>query len=196
MNLKILISVLFVGLLFFGCIGGEEQKTGTNNEITTPETGETGNIGTEELGEKQTTPETDLASKTLEELQGLGLPLVCEITYKDPQISETIQSVVLYLHGNKMRMGMEVSSAGMDMSMTFIVPDDGYAYTKMHNEMLMGMLVDPGCDWLKTEIEETTTNPTQELSDSSKVEIKCVPGTFTDSMFSVVGKACSMKTSQ
>ncbi|MDD5022625.1 MAG: hypothetical protein PHU63_00455 [Candidatus ainarchaeum sp.] len=186
MNLKVLFSVLFAGFLLFGCIGGEvpqeDNKQETDTELSdgedeTPETSE---------------PELDLTSKTFEELVSLGIPLTCEITYKDPEVAQVIQSSVVYLSGEKLRMEMDASSQGYDMSMVLIVPGDGYSYLKYNDPFFMAFLVEPGCEWVKTEVGSEEDDPVQELYDDSKVSVSCVPSVLSDSLFSVSGTACPM----
>ncbi len=198
MDLKIIISVFFAFMLIFGCVGGETKTNEENKEPTTIGTTENKNETKQTdntLNQNQEQTTIDLDSKTWGELQAMGVPLLCEITYKDPEVASMIKETIVYIKGDKVRLETSTLAEGMDLSMIFVMPGDGYTYTKM-DSFLMSMIVEPGCVWLKTEVEENEQDPTEVLDDPEQVEIKCVVGNFNDSIFVITEKACFAKTAQ
>ncbi len=184
MDYKIFFTVLFAGILLFGCIGGGQQETGVN--YPKKESGQSEGVATD----SGTT--FDLTGKTWAELVALDTPIVCTVKYDMLSFMPGLKSMVMYIKGNKLKeMIVTTQEDGTLVTMDTIYKEDGYVYTiydaKTMTVMTQGKII---CDGIKHKTNESVTE--KPYADIHTL-FSCKLGTFGDEMFETTGKYCTMK---
>ena len=209
MDSKLLIAVLLVSILVFGCTsppsGGTTQPNGTgqtpgNQSVpplqpngTQPGAGTvpSDNGGTQPNGGTTPNGGNDLVGKTYEQLLALGIPLECDVTTTSGGTQTTIK---LYKGVGTDNMRSEMTAPqGTCPKVISIMNGDKY-YTGCEGGEIM-----PGspCKWLEFTANATsgaTAGAPQkpDYSDVPPAQITCVPWVPDPSKLQAPAGACSM----
>lgn len=196
MHPRVILSVLFVFLLVFGCAGpsgpsgGAAQGGASQGGAPSGAANQTGGGTQGGAGNQSAGGADDLAGKAYAELMALGVPLKCEITMT--VTSKPVQ-MTLYMKGSD-EVRSEIPVEGGTPCATMItIMKGGKAYTGCDSGEFF-----PGCPWIEAQSAGsggtgTGQGASTDFSSVPASEIHCVPWTYDASKFEPSGKVCTQQ---
>ena len=203
---QIIILLLAVALLFFGCTGGSNPSTpptnnGNQNPSTTvnPNTNPTNNPTTNPT--TNPTPTTTYAGKSFGELTALGVPLQCDVTLRSDTSSVTTQAKLYVASKTIFRMEI-VQKPTPDSTVNcktalLVMKDKNFYYGCSDGSIFPGTMTKK-CDWMDfSNVSTSSSMPTQtdttdELSKIPPADISCQPWVVDNSKFDISGTICNL----
>lgn len=188
--MKEYLALLVVALLVFGCTGGSESTSA--KEVSPAGYNQEANKEMIEPEEQTPAPDNggDITSKTISEIMGLGVPVVCDITI-DNEFGKL--DATLYMKGESFRQDAVITNDEGTQKVTVVYSNKKY-YTSVPEEYKSQMA---GCEWLEVDVPEgngaSQATSVEGIKNLPETSYSCGPGVFGDEKFEVSGKTCTMQ---
>lgn len=147
---------------------------------------------------------SDTSGKSYEQLVALGIPLQCQITSINDNVSVT--STVYMAGTGEIRSETPMPASGPCPTSVMIMKG-GNAYMGCIGGTLFGSMASgpfAGCDWMEMSLNQTTNQSTSvtasvgastsppDFTNAAPAQISCVPWVYDASKFTVNGNACNL----
>ncbi|MFH1447602.1 MAG: hypothetical protein ABIG39_01955 [Candidatus Micrarchaeota archaeon] len=186
--MKVYLVLAIVALMLFGCSGPSET---TSAKKVTPdnEPGASGTTGQNDGGQDSQPANQDIGSKTISEIMGLSVPVVCTIATEEPYGK---LDAVAYMKGGSFRYEATITTSEGTQEITLVYKDNAY-YTSVPKE-IQGQT---DCKWIVIESSNSGTGTqamtADDLKNMRKTDYSCAPGVFGNEKFEVSGKTCTLQ---